>query len=153
MLPLRAMALVCFAAAGCQSAEHAPPRPDAALAARPGLSVTARDVLRKKMERHGSDMDALTHTVLFLDDRGTAEVASRIAADARLARPLSDDATELNTQLPPRFFTLQDEERQFAAQLAAAAQRRDRAAMADAFGNLSRVCVQCHGVYFEEPVP
>jgi hypothetical protein len=84
---------------------------------------------------------------MVLDYRSIDERAAKISSDANLARPLTADATELNTALPERFFDLQDQLKARAAALSAAAARNDALAVADAYGKLSETCVSCHASY------
>ena len=115
------------------------------------LSPTARNVLDKRMQRHSRDLIPLVRTVVMLDYDRTAKLADSIVEDSMLARPLTGDASELNNQLPERFFTLQDELRSSARALGEAARHRDPEAVSDAFGRLSRTCVRCHSAYLQEP--
>ena len=85
--------------------------------------------------------------VVLLDDQDVEEAADRILAEPTLARPLTGDATDLNSLLPARFFVLQDELRAQAKSLKAAAASHDPTHTADAFGQLSRACVSCHQLY------
>jgi cytochrome c556 len=111
------------------------------------LSNTARAILRSRMASHARDMGDLMSAVMILDYPTIRERASRISADASLARPLSADATELNAALPERFFDLQDELKVRATALGAASARNDAFQVADAYGKLSETCVSCHASY------
>ncbi|MBK8014390.1 MAG: hypothetical protein IPK13_23960 [Deltaproteobacteria bacterium] len=106
------------------------------------------------MQRHGDEMSELLWAVVFLDHEAVLELADAMDREPRLARPLSEDATELNIRLPPVFFVLQDELFRHTQALAAAAQRHDDSAIAGAYADLARTCVLCHGVYLnpEQPV-
>ena len=123
------------------TAPHLPP---------PGtLSPGARSLLHARMQRHGEEMQGLSRAVVLLDYDAVAERARRVAEEPQLARPLSRDATELNAQLPGRFFELQDRLKAESTRLQSAAQAHQPAAMAEAFGALSQTCVECHATYRE----
>jgi cytochrome c556 len=113
----------------------------------PPLSLTARAIIHQKMANHSKQMTELVWAVVFLDYEQAARQASAIAAEPRFARPITGDATELNTVLPPRFFDLQDQLRLRARTLEAIARTRDPNATARAFGALADSCVSCHAVY------
>ncbi|HEX2573149.1 MAG TPA: cytochrome c [Polyangia bacterium] len=117
------------------------------------LPSAARSILKKRMERHGRDMGELMWAVLLLDYDTTQKLAQQVATEPLLARPLAGDASELNSLLPERFFTLQDELKSNAATLARVAPQRDPEAMADAYGRLAHTCVACHQTYLHEPGP
>jgi hypothetical protein len=111
------------------------------------LSGTARAILRTRMSFHARDMGALMSAVMLLKYDLIHERAVGIANDASLARPLTGDATELNSALPEKFFAFQDELRAAATALAAAAAEQDPLQTADAYGQLSKTCVKCHATY------
>lgn len=144
--------LLCLAV----SVHNASARPTGAqrhLPAPEHLPSAARSVLKKRMERHGRDMGELMWAVLLLDYDTTQKLAQEVATEPLLARPLRGDASELNSLLPERFFTLQDELKTHAAALARVAPRHEPEAMAEAYGRLARTCVACHQVYLHEPGP
>ncbi len=111
------------------------------------LSGTARVILRARMQSHAQDMGALMSAVMILKYDVIQERATGIANDASLARPLTGDATELNSALPEKFFTLQDELRTAAKALAASAAEKNALGVADEYGRLSGTCVKCHAAY------
>lgn len=113
------------------------------------LSGTARMVLRNRMASHARDMGDLTSAIMLLQYDRIRDRADAVAADASWARPLTQDATELNSALPERFFELQDELRVQARSLSGAAEQMKALAVADAYGRLSETCVRCHAVYRE----
>ena len=111
------------------------------------LSPAAREILKSRMASHARDMSDLVSAIMILDyDRITGR-GEAIAADVNLSRPVSHDATELNSALPERFFARQDELRTGARALATAAQARDPDRVAAAYGRLSEGCVRCHSDY------
>jgi hypothetical protein len=57
------------------------------------------------------------------------------------------DPSQLNAQLPARFFALQDELRGQLQTLERAAQARDANATADALAASMKSCVACHDAY------
>jgi hypothetical protein len=111
------------------------------------LSPTVRALLHERMRLHGHQMAELSWNVVKLDWNATRELAEEVAAEPRLARPSEMDATQLNSQLPERFFVLQDALRDQAQALARAAEGRDPRKLADAWSALSGACVSCHEAY------
>lgn len=100
---------------------------------------------------HGNDMADLLWATLFLDNQSVYEIAENLRATPRLARPITNDATELNSQLPTEFFALQDQLALQAEALSQGALAQDPDAMAAAYGALAQTCVRCHSVYLTEP--
>lgn len=117
------------------------------------MSGTARALLRTRMAGHASNMSELVAAIMILDYPQIAARAAEIRDDARLARPLTGDATELNSMLPEKFFVHQDELRAQAQRLVAAAERSSAVQVADAYGELSGTCVRCHAAYRASPPP
>jgi hypothetical protein len=115
------------------------------------LSATARDALRGQMHEHGATMQTLVWDVVLLEYGRTAETARQIAGAQTIARALTTDATELNAQLPPQFFTFQDQLKERAAALAEVAAKRDAALLSDKFNAVMETCMGCHGAYLQEP--
>lgn len=115
------------------------------------LPQLAREYLRRRMDRHARDMQTLISAVVLLDKRLARELATAIATEPRLARPTAagDEDDTLNKALPLRFFTLQDELRLRAQQVADAAKSDDDQALATAFGRLAETCVSCHSAYLK----
>ena len=115
------------------------------------LPQLAREYLRRRMERHARDMQALISAVVLLDKDLARELATAIATEPRLARPevAGDEDDTLNKALPLRFFTLQDELRLQAQKVADAAKTDDDKALATAFGRLAETCVSCHSAYLK----
>lgn len=111
------------------------------------LSGTARVALRTRMANHARDMGALVSAIMVLDYDQIQERATTIADDASLARPLTADATELNSMLPDQFFVHQDQLRGQARALAEAARRKHAMDTAGRYGALAETCVQCHATY------
>jgi hypothetical protein len=111
------------------------------------LSDTARAILRGRMVAHARDMSGLVSAIVVLHYDEIKDGALRIAGDASLSRPLSEDATELNSALPEKFFLYQDDLRLEAKTLAEAADRQQPYDVADSYGRLSQVCVRCHAAY------
>jgi hypothetical protein len=113
----------------------------------PPLSATARALIHQKMMQHSKQMTELVWAVVLLNHRETARLATAIANEPRLARPSTNDATELNASLPPLFFELQDRLHDRAQQLAHAARTWDATAVAHSYGQVAETCVTCHEVY------
>lgn len=111
------------------------------------LSPLARQLLKKKMQRHGADMTALSTSVILLHRDRARLLATDIANEPRLARPIAGGEDDLNTALPERFFVLQDEARVRAKAVAEAAGRNDNKELAATFGRLTQTCVECHSAF------
>jgi cytochrome c556 len=111
------------------------------------LPGEARAVLRTRMATHAQQMGNLVSAIMVLRYDEIAERSTAIAQDARFARPLTGDATELNSALPEKFFGYQRELRVWAGALSTAAEKTDALAVANAYGELSSVCVRCHATY------
>ncbi len=107
----------------------------------------AREILKTRMAFHARDMSALVSDIMLLRYDEIRAGAERIAADASLSRPLANDASELNSALPEKFFLYQDDPRLEARTLAEAAARKQPFDVADSYGRLSQVCVRCHAAY------
>ena len=99
------------------------------------------------MQRHGRDQTRLVLAVTLLQRDVVKSIASDIAAEPRIVRPLAEGRDDLNASLPERFFVLQDAIRLRAKDLATAAEKKDDAALATAFGQLVETCVSCHSAY------
>jgi cytochrome c556 len=117
------------------------------------LNALARQLLKQRMVRHGTDMLALVQAVLFLDHETTIRLAGEIAAEPRLTRPIAGGADDLNAALPERFFVLQDELKSRATDLVQAARGPDNVKLAARLGELTQTCVSCHTAYLEPPPP
>ena len=99
------------------------------------------------MASHAQGMRDLMSAIMLLHYPQIREDAEEIASDVRLSRPLSQDATELNSALPEKFFLYQDSLRLEAKTLAEAAKRENPFDVADSYGRLSQDCVRCHATY------
>ena len=124
-----------------------PPRADAESDKLPPM---ARDVVASRMKDHAVDMNRLMTAVITLDRDTTHKLAQRLADDERLARPVAADEAMLNSQVPPKFFELQDSLRVSARALAEAAQGHDDKKLAKAFGSVASTCVACHSRYLSD---
>ncbi len=113
------------------------------------LPATARALLHERMRRHVEDLAQLNRAVVALDFSTTQQLADQIASEPKLGRPLQQDATELNSQLPERFFLLQDDLQRSARDLANAAQARDDARVSSAHAAMTQTCVACHRAYVD----
>ncbi len=111
------------------------------------LPNMARTVLKTRMVNHARDMGELVSAIMVLDYQSIGLRAGRLADDASWSRPLSGDATELNSLLPEKFFVHQDELRKNARALSTAAASSKAIAVADAYGRLAESCVHCHATY------
>lgn len=99
------------------------------------------------MASHARDMSDLMSNIMVLHYPEISDGALRVAGDASLSRPLTEDASELNSALPEKFFLYQDALRLEAKTLAEAAGRQNPFDVADSYGRLSQVCVRCHATY------
>jgi len=111
------------------------------------LSPIARALLKERMAAHAQGMSELVSAILLPEYPQIAERSDRLAADVSLSRPLSNDATELNAAIPERFFVRQDDMRDAARVLAAAARSANPSKVANAYGRLAETCVRCHADY------
>ena len=111
------------------------------------LSQSARALLRARMASHTHNMTNLVSAIMVLHYAQIEEDATAIAGDASLSRPLTADATELNSALPEKFFLYQDSLRLEAKTLAEAASRQNPFDVAESYGRLSQDCVRCHATY------
>jgi hypothetical protein len=154
--PLRRLVLTAVGAlwfAGACATAPAPPQQDQlAQAVSPperatppvALPPLARDLLRSRMANHTHDMGELVSAIMLLDYILIEERARAIAADVSLSRPITGDATELNTALPESFFQRQDGLRTQARELERDAQAQDARRVAADYGRLAEACVRCH---------
>lgn len=109
------------------------------------LPAAARAALRARMAGHAALTAELVSAVMILSYPHIQELARSLASSGALPRPAQgEDPAAL---LPERFFQLQDWLEGEATDLAAAATRQDALASGEAFGRLSRTCVDCHAVY------
>jgi hypothetical protein len=117
------------------------------------LSGDARALLRTRMVNHARNMGELTAAIMALRYPEIRERALAISEEARFARPLTADATELNSALPEKFFVHERELRVFAAALASGAETMNAFGVAEVFGRMSETCVKCHATYRAGPSP
>lgn len=113
------------------------------------LSELARQLLKERMTRHGRDMSRLVQAVVLLERDVAKELAQSIANEPRITRPMPGATDELNTALPEQFFVRQDELRERAKALAAAAKAGKDDELAARLGELMHTCVGCHSAYLE----
>jgi cytochrome c556 len=149
-------AVVCLTAACGTGRPGGPPQqaqlvnaisPPARLEPPEYLPGAARAVLRTRMASHAREMGTLVSAIMVLRYAEIEERSNAIAHDTRFARPLTGDATELNSALPEKFFDYERELRVWAGALTTAAEKTDPFAVATAYGELSQVCVKCHATY------
>src|SRR5438045_9221955 len=88
------------------------------------LPEAARAVLRTMMASHAQNMGELRSAIMVLDYPRIHQTADAIASDASLSRPLTHEASELNSLLPEEFFRQQDGLRAQARVLVDAATRQ-----------------------------
>ncbi len=115
------------------------------------LSDLARQILRRRMERHGKDMTHMMSAVVLLKRDVVETLAQALAGEPRITRPLPDSRDDLNAALPERFFVLQDELRDRARTLADAARSKDDKQLGEAFSRLTQTCIACHSTFLNSP--
>lgn len=125
----------------------APARDDQSLGRPEYLSDLARQILRRRMERHGRDMIHLMTGVVLLRREVVQTIAQELSREPRITRPLPDARDELNSALPEKFFVLQDELRERAKALEEAAKARNDKELGESFGRLTQTCVACHSAF------
>jgi len=108
------------------------------------LSPVVRNLLKERMTTHARDMASLMSAIMTLEYSSITIRANAIAEDANFSRPLTSDASELNAQIPPKFFVRQDDLKEAARRLAGAARSHNPYKVADTYGRLSETCVRCH---------
>ena len=111
------------------------------------LSPAARELLKTRMASHARDMGDLVSAIMILDYPRIVQKSDSIASDVNLSRPITGDATELNSSLPEKFFIRQDALRAGARALSAAARETNPYRVASEYGRLSEGCVRCHADY------
>lgn len=111
------------------------------------IPEAARSLLRTRMASHARDMSDLMSAVVNLRYVDAEALAGEIVDDVSLARPVGDDATELNNLLPAQFFILQDRAREDARAVADGAHRMKAIDLGSAYGRLSERCVACHALF------
>lgn len=116
------------------------------------IPPTARAVLHERMVRHGEDADALLHAAIRLDRPAVKGATARILSEPWLARPTgSATPGQLNAELPPRFYDLQDQLRRHTYAAGTAADAMDDHALAKEVGQLTTTCIECHANYLGAP--
>jgi hypothetical protein len=111
------------------------------------LSPVARQLLKNRMRRHGTELTQLVLSVTLLQHEKSNALATDIANEPRISRPVVGGEDDLNKALPERFFVLQDELRSRAKTLAEGARSHDNKAMAQDFGRMMQICVECHSTF------
>ena len=111
------------------------------------LSKAARALLQDRMSSHAQDMSQLVSAIMLLEYSDIITRADKIGSDVNLSRPISNDATELNSSIPERFFVRQDDLKAAAHALAIAGRNANPYQVAKAYGGLSETCVRCHADY------
>jgi hypothetical protein len=125
--------------------------PSRELKRREPLPELARDLLRTTMVSHGDNMENLQWATLMLDYESIVTLAGWIGTRPRFARAAPGQEDTLNAALPEGFFAFQDQLRESAQALARAAEARDDAAIADAYGRMTQTCIGCHSLYLRLP--
>lgn len=149
---LRVVFVVGYAAASLvwRTAEaNPPPAVGQTPADVPALGDLARSVIHKRMMNHRADMQELTLAAVLLQYPKAAAAATRIANEPRLVRPIAGGENDVNAAIPERLFVLQDELRLKAQALAAAAEKKDDAALARSYAELSGTCIGCHSSFLD----
>ncbi|HXJ21297.1 MAG TPA: cytochrome c [Polyangia bacterium] len=148
LLALWAVSASCATQSASQPPQQAQLAQAIAAPDRPGppepLAPAAKVLLKERMAAHARDMGELVSAIMLLEYDGIAARADKIASDVNLSRPTTSDATQLNAQIPEKFFVRQDDLRAAAHNLADAARSRNPYKVADAYGRVSETCVRCH---------
>jgi cytochrome c556 len=114
------------------------------------LPPMARALLVKTMDRHARDMTSLQMAILLLDFE-TIEEKARELKRPMFARPVvgppPSGSTAINSEIPERFFSLQDQFHASIAQLQEAAHMTSVSGVTEAYANTVRSCVGCHAAY------
>jgi hypothetical protein len=111
------------------------------------LPAVARELVLGKMRAHRVDTALLLRSVVMLDRQSAALIAREIADDVQLARPTRQDAGQVNSLIPPRFFELQEALRDEATSLVRVLETGSDAAVAESYGRVVSSCVACHTTY------
>ena len=115
------------------------------------LPKIARELLKKRMERHGRDQSRLVLAVTLLQRDVVKSIAGDIAGEPRIVRPMAEARDDLNAALPEKFFVYQDALRLRAKDLVAAASTKDDVGLAKSFGQMVEICVGCHSAFLNPP--
>ncbi len=134
---------------GLGAPTQAPPTPKKASSE--VLSPLARNLLHRKMERHGDDMVRLVLAVTLLQRDKVRLFATDIANEPRLTRPMPGEEDALNAGLPEKLFVLQDELRSRAKTLAEASKQASNETLATDLGLMLQTCVSCHSAFMVAP--
>lgn len=124
-------------------------RPQAMLQASEWLPVQAREMLARRMKRHGEEMMHLTAMVLTLNHEGAVYAAEHIAEEPTIGRPTAGEHGTISELLPARFFDFQDELSDRAMTMANAARAGSYDKMMLAYNRLTETCIGCHVVYLK----
>ena len=139
-------------AAPAASGDEAPAvTPSRELKRQEPLPELARDLLRTTMVSHGENMENLQWATLMLDYESIETLAGWIGTRPRFARAGAGQEDTVNYALPEGFFAFQDQLRESAQALARAAEARDDAAIASAYGRMTQTCIGCHSLYLRLP--
>lgn len=158
------LALGPTALAGCkETGVEAQPKPDEPLPPRlerkKPFPELARKLLRDRMAEHKRSMSQLLSAALVLDHERTEAIATELANTPAIPRQVDGTLGPVDQLIRDRFASYQEQMRDRAAELAAAAREHDNSRVARAYGRLTEVCVSCHATYLEaeiepaEPVP
>jgi hypothetical protein len=111
------------------------------------LPPLARELLRTRMQQHGDQMMRLVMAVTLLQRERAYALATDIANEPRLTKPIAGGENDLNVALPDQLFVLQDELRSRAKAVAEAANKPSDVALAKALGRVTETCVACHSAF------
>jgi hypothetical protein len=135
--------------AGAQNTSVFPPKPNKkalALLDQTHVNARTRTLLRSKMKTHGGDMRELTVAVALLRYDAAQQHAQHIANQARVDRS-AEGSTPDGIELSPAFFTMQDELKKNATELATIAEKKDQHALAAAMSKTLETCMGCHALF------
>lgn len=129
--------------------------PDPTLATQQGrmlsaekVSARVRETLKRKMKNHSKDFQHLPMAIVFADYAEVARLTQHMINEPRLDKASTGDELAGLSNL---FWQLQDQLRERATALNAAAIAKDVNAMSAGLGNVANTCATCHAV-FREPM-
>lgn len=131
-----------------QPKETLPPRLERE---KPSPELT-RKLLHDQMKEHKTSMTSLLTAALVLDHTRTESLANALAATPAVPRQADSTLGPIDQLVREKFASYQEQMRDRAAALAAAARDHDSSSVAKAYGRLTEVCVGCHATYLEVDV-
>ncbi len=116
-------------------------------APRESLRPATRELLKARMQRHGTELTQLMSMVVLLDWSGVERASERLIGEPALARPLPGDRDSFNAELPALFFVRQQALLDALRGLRDAARHQSDHELKVAFNGVSGACLDCHAAY------